>query len=155
MIILEPIRKSLWVDTSPARAFEVFSARMSSWWPPTHSILKSPLKQCIVEPWVGGRWYSTGEDGSSCDIGRVLVWQPPERLVLSWQITPDWAIDPDLVTEVDVRFTAADGGAQIDLEHPHLERMGGKAAVARAAVDAPNGWAAILGSFKKAAEHAE
>jgi len=117
------------------------------------SILKSPLKECIVEPRVGGRWYAVGEDGSSCETGYVIAWQPPQVLVLAWQINAEWQFDPELVTEVEVRFIAESADTtRVELEHRHLERMGGKAAEARDAVDSPGGWGAILGSFKICAE---
>jgi uncharacterized protein YndB with AHSA1/START domain len=149
MIHIAPVRKQLVVKASQSRAFAVFTGEMSRWWPATHSILKSPLKECIVEPRVGGRWYTVGEDGSSCQTGYVIAWQPPQVLVLAWQINADWQFDPDLVTEVEVKFIAeAADVTRIELEHRHLERMGAKAAEARSAVDSPGGWGAILGPFK-------
>ena len=153
MIRIAPVRKQLVVKASQSRAFAVFTAEMSRWWPATHSILKSPLKECIVEPRVGGRWYTVGEDGSSCETGYVVAWQPPEALVLAWQINADWQFDPDLVTEVEVKFIAEGTDmTRIELEHRYLERMGGKAAEVRNAVDSPGGWGAILESFKNCAE---
>jgi hypothetical protein len=153
MIHIAPVRKQLVVKASQTRAFAVFTSEMSRWWPATHSILKSPLKECIVEPRVGGRWYTVGEDGSSCQTGYVIAWQPPETLVLAWQINAEWQFDPDLLTEVEVRFIAEGADTtRIELEHRHLERMGGKAAEARNAVDSPGGWGAILESFKRRVE---
>jgi hypothetical protein len=154
MITIETVRKTIVVGVTPAKAFSVFTTHMSRWWPATHSILKSPLKDCIVEPRVGGRWYSVGEDGSTCQSGYVIEWQPPRVLVLAWQINADWQFDPDLVTEVEVKFTAeGPGSTRIELEHRYLERMGEKAAQARNAVDAPQGWSTILESFKQCAEN--
>ncbi len=119
----------------------------------THSILKSPLKDCIVEPRVGGRWYTVGEDGSSCQTGYVIAWQPPEALVLAWQINAEWQFDPELLTEVEVRFIAEGADTtRIELEHRYLERMGRKAAEVRNAVDSPGGWGAILEPFKRRVE---
>lgn len=153
MIRIAPVRKQLLVKASQSRAFAVFTAQMSRWWPATHSILKSPLKECIVEPRVGGRWYAVGEDGSSCETGYVIAWQPPQALVLAWQINAEWQFDPELVTEVEVRFIAESADTtRVELEHRHLERMGEKAGAARDAVDSPGGWGAILGSFKICAE---
>jgi uncharacterized protein YndB with AHSA1/START domain len=153
MIHIAPVRKQLVVKASQSRAFAVFTAEMSRWWPATHSILKSPLKECIVEPRVGGRWYTVGEDGSSCQTGYVIAWQPPQALVLAWQINADWQFDPDLVTEVEVKFIAEGADVtRIELEHRNLERMGAKAAEARNAVDSPGGWGAILEPFKTCAE---
>ena len=153
MIRIAPVRKQLVVKASQSRAFAVFTTEMSRWWPATHSILKSPLKECILEPRVGGRWYTVGEDGSSCQTGYVIAWQPPEALVLAWQINADWQFDPDLVTEVEVKFIAEGADVtRIELEHRYLERMGGKAAEVRNAVDSPGGWGAILESFKRRVE---
>lgn len=153
MITIAPVRKQLRVKASQARAFAVFTGKMSSWWPATHSILKSPLKECIVEPHVGGRWYTVGEDGSTCQTGYVIDWQPPQMLVLAWQINADWQYDPTLVTEVEVRFIAEDPGiTRVELEHRLLERMGEKAPQARNAVDSPGGWGAILARFQEIAE---
>jgi len=153
MIHIAPVRKQLVVKASQSRAFAVFTTEMSRWWPATHSILKSPLKECILEPRVGGRWYTVGEDGSSCQTGYVIAWQPPEALVLAWQINAEWQFDPDLVTEVEVKFIAEGADVtRIELEHRYLERMGGKAAEVRNAVDSPGGWGAILESFKRRVE---
>jgi uncharacterized protein YndB with AHSA1/START domain len=102
MIRIAPVRKQLVVKASQSRAFAVFTGEMSRWWPATHSILKSPLKESIVEPRVGGRWYAVGEDGSTCQTGYVIAWQPPHSVVLAWQISPDWQYDAELVTEVEV-----------------------------------------------------
>jgi hypothetical protein len=153
MIHIAPVRKQLVVKASQSRAFAVFTAEMSRWWPATHSILKSRLKECIVEPRVGGRWYTVGEDGSSCETGYVIAWQPPEALVLAWQINAEWQFDSDLVTEVEVKFIAEGTDlTRIELEHRYLERMGGKAAEVRNTVDSPGGWGGILESFKRRAE---
>jgi uncharacterized protein YndB with AHSA1/START domain len=154
MIRIAPVRKQLVVKASQSRAFAVFTAEMSRWWPATHSILKSPLKESIVEPRVGGRWYAVGEDGSTCQTGYVIAWQPPHAVVLAWQINADWQYDPELITEVEVRFIAENSGTtRIELEHRYLERMGEKAAVARNAVDSPGGWGGILEAFRICAEN--
>ena len=117
-----PVRKTLQVKASQARAFEVFTAGFARWWPASHSIGKSPLKDAIMEPQVGGRWYERGEDGSECDWGRVLAWEPPARLVLSWQLSAQWKFDPDLRTEVEVRFIPeGDRLTRVEFEHRGLE----------------------------------
>ncbi len=153
MIRIAPVRKQLLVNASQSQAFTVFTAEMSRWWPATHSILKSPLKESIVEPRVGGRWYAVGEDGSTCENGYVIAWQPPHEVVLAWQINADWRYDPELITEVEVRFIAESSSTtRIELEHRYLERMGDKAAAARNAVDSPGGWGGILEAFKICAE---
>jgi hypothetical protein len=153
-ITIAPVRKSIRVNASPARAFEVFTSGMPRWWPASHTILKAPLKEAIIEPRAGGRWYHVGQDGSECETGLVKVWDPPARLVLVWQINAKWEYDPELFTEVEVRFTPDGAATRVELEHRHIERMGAGADTARAAVDAPNGWGAILELFRKSAEGA-
>jgi uncharacterized protein YndB with AHSA1/START domain len=153
MITIAPVRKKLLVHASQAHAFAVFTRDMSKWWPPTHSILKSPQKECVVEPRVGGRWYAVGEDGSTCQTGYVIDWNPPHSLVLAWQLSAAWQYDPQLITEVEVRFIAESAHlTRVELEHRCLERMGETAASARNAVDSPGGWGAILESFKQCVE---
>ena len=78
------IRKSLTVEAAPQKAFSVFTEGFDRWWPKSHSILasKTPQVAVTVEPRVGGRWYERGEDGSECDWGKVLSWDPPKRMVL-------------------------------------------------------------------------
>jgi uncharacterized protein YndB with AHSA1/START domain len=147
-----PVRRTLTVRAPQARAFEVFTAGFGRWWPVGHSIGKSPQKAAILEPRVGGRWYEIGEDGSECQWGEVLVFEPPSRLVLAWQINAEWRFDPDLVTEVEVRFAAEGPNAtRVELEHRHLERLGEAAERARAAFDSPGGWGGILERFAQAA----
>ncbi|MGN6105639.1 MAG: SRPBCC family protein [Kofleriaceae bacterium] len=145
-----PIRKQLVVGAPIERAFEVFTARMTTWWPETHHVGSSPFVECVVEPRAGGRWYERCEDGSECEWGKVLVWDPPRRLVLAWQLTAEFRYDPALVTEVDVSFTAlAAGSTQVDFEHRGLERMGAAAEKVRGMMD--GGWGAILDSFVRVA----
>src|SRR5258708_19292569 len=103
MIHIAPVRRQLVVKAAQSRAFAVFTAEMSRWWPATHSILKSPLKECIVEPRVGGRWYAVGEDGSSCETGYGIAWQPPQALVLAWQINAGGQFDPPPLTPCETR----------------------------------------------------
>jgi uncharacterized protein YndB with AHSA1/START domain len=139
-----PVRKSLSVNATPERAFEVFTARFASWWPPSHHIGGATMKTCVIEPKVGGRWYESGEDGSECDWGDVLVWAPPSRLVLAWRIGADWAYHADLTTEVEVTFTGEGARTRVDLEHRHLERMGENAEATRISLDTDGGWTGIL-----------
>jgi len=153
MSTLAPVRKQLRVKAAQARAFDVFTAGMSRWWPPTHSILKSPQKQTVMEPRVGGRWYAVGEDGSSAQTGYVIEWSPPDKLILAWQINAGWQYDPELVTEVEVRFIAEGPDVtRVELEHRLLERMGDRAAQVRGSIDSAGGWSAIIGSFKQCVE---
>jgi uncharacterized protein YndB with AHSA1/START domain len=139
-----PVRKSLSVNATPERAFEVFTARFDSWWPRSHSIGQSPLAEAVLEPRAGGRWYGRLADGSEAEWGDVLAWDPPRRLVLAWRIGADWTYRADLLTEVEVRFTAEGDRTRVDFEHRGLERMGEKAAETRVALDSDGGWTGIL-----------
>lgn len=149
---VEPVVKTLRVRASPARAFEVFTADMGRWWMRSHSINPSgsPQADVVIEPRAGGRWYERGEDGSECDWGRVVSWEPPARMVLAWQISAQWQFDPELYTEVEVRFRALDAEhTEVTLEHRLLENYGEAAAGLRQGVDSPNGWGALLAEFAK------
>jgi uncharacterized protein YndB with AHSA1/START domain len=114
------------------------------------------METLIIEPKVGGRWYERDVDGSECDHGKVLVWEPPTRLVLIWQIAVDWKFDPNLVTEVEVRFIADGADAtRVELEHRNLERFGEGAEAMRQSIDSPEGWTGVLQLFKQATEQSE
>ncbi len=147
-IVPAPVRKTVRVKAPPARAFQVFASRMGDWWPKSHSVGASPQADVIIEPRAGGRWYERGADGSECQWGRVLAWEPPSRLLLAWQLDADWTFDPELVTEVELRFIAEGAGmARVELEHRLLERMGARAEEVRASVDSPRGWSGILEGY--------
>ena len=140
---LEAVRKSITVQAPLERAFSVFTDGIGSWWPPEHHIIQAPLDKMVVELRPGGRCYDLGVDGSECDWGRVLAYQPPTRFVLAWHLGTDWAYDPDPAhaSEVEVQFTADGPNAtRVDLTHRHLERHGAGAEQMRAAVDSPDGW---------------
>ncbi len=140
------VQKTVEARAPRAIAFEVFTARMSAWWPmATHHIGKADCADVVVEPRVGGRWFERGSDGSECDWGRVLVWQPPGRIVLAWQLSAEWKFDPAMHTEVEVRFVAVDAETtRIELEHRGLEAYGPAAGTMRDAFASPNGWGGML-----------
>jgi len=148
-----PVRKVLRVKASQAHAFEVFTAGLGRWWPRSHSVGKSPLENAVIEPRVGGRWYERGEDGSECDWGRVLAWDPPARLLLAWQLNGQWQFDLALVTEVGVAFIA-EGPllTRVEFEHRGLERFGDRAEAVRESISSPKGWPGILERDAAAAE---
>lgn len=130
------------------RSFAAFTGRMGRWWPRSHSIGSAPMADVIVEPRVGGRWYERSGDGAECEWGKVLAWDPPGRLILAWQLDANWKYDPALVLEVEITFTALQGGmTRVDLEHRNLERYGDKAAAVRDMIGSDNGWMGILKSF--------
>jgi uncharacterized protein YndB with AHSA1/START domain len=149
---VEPIRKQLIVEAPQERAFRVFTDGIDRWWPREHHIGRSPLKRTLIEPRLEGRWYSIHEDGSQTDVGRVLAWDPPRRLVLSWQITAQWQFDPAFVTEVEVRFTAEGARrTRVDFEHRLLERYGEAAPALREQLNKPGGWHGTLDAFARVA----
>ncbi|MFN7144341.1 MAG: SRPBCC family protein [Myxococcota bacterium] len=146
------VRKSIHVAAAPDTAFRVFT-EMRRWWPlATHTIGGVPAKDAVVEPFVGGRWYERGEDGSTCDWGRVVAWEPPTRLVLTWEITADWRHDAALLTEVEVRFSPEGTGTRVDLEHRKLDAYGPLAETMRGVFDSEGGWTGLLAAFARAAE---
>src|SRR5579863_5984958 len=100
------VRKTLNVKAPRDVAWRVFTEQMGAWWPLAHyKIGRATAVDAILEPRVGGRWYERGDDGSTCDWGRVVVWEPPARLVLTWDIDADFQYDPALNTEIEIRFT--------------------------------------------------
>jgi len=155
----EPVRKSITVKAGVEHAFHVFTDEIDSWWPRTHHIGKSPISRVIVQGRAGGRCYSEQVDGTDCDWGSILLWDPPRRFVMAWQV--DFAgrcFQPDLAksSEVEVSFTPeADGQTRVDLEHRYFERHGEAAEMARAAHDSPMGWNGLLGMFAARAEKME
>lgn len=153
---IEPIVKTVLVQVPPERAFEVFTRGMGRWWLPHFSIspTRAPIADVLVEPREGGRWYERGEDGSECDWGRVLAWEPPHRVLLDWQIDGMFRFNPALHTELEIRFVPEGPAAtRVVLEHRHLERFGEHAIDARARMD--GGWGSLLERFAGAAVPAE
>lgn len=142
------VRKSIHVHASPARAFDVFSRQMTRWWPlGTHHIGKAEAAEAVIEPFVGGRWYERGVDGSECDWGRVLAYEPPGRLVLAWMISADWQFSASLLTEVEVTFVAEGTGTRVELEHRKLEAYGARAAELQGTLGGSGGWTNLLAAF--------
>lgn len=140
-----PVRREVLVAADPARAFAIFTGRMGAWWPKSHSVGQSPQADVVVEPKSGGRWYERGADGSECSWGHVIDWNPPDRLLLAWQLDGTWTFNPTLVTEVEVTFTpATEGRTLVRLEHRNLERFGDAAEATRGALDSDGGWKGIL-----------
>jgi uncharacterized protein YndB with AHSA1/START domain len=146
------IRKTFTLRATPERAFQVFTAGFGGWWPRTHYVGDSPLTGAVIEPRAGGRWYGQHEDGVERLWGDVLTWDPPGRLVLAWRLNAEFAYDPALLTEVEVRFTAiGDGETRVDFEHRGLERFGDSEAAVRTLGMMDGGWGLILDSFTSAA----
>jgi uncharacterized protein YndB with AHSA1/START domain len=146
------VRKSVTVEASLETAFRVFTEGIDRWWIRAHHIGAAELKQAVLEGREGGRWYEIGVDGTECEWGRVLRWEPPHRLVLNWQIDATWHFDPHLVTEVEILF-AAEGPdrTRVELEHRDLDRFGDAQEQVRAAFESPEGWPGLLDRFAQAA----
>ena len=148
--VLEPVRKNIRVKSDAARAFRVFTEGMDSWWPRTHHISKSPMKQVVLEGKAGGAIYTNQEDGTVCPWGTVLEWEPPHRFVMAWQVTPEWGYERELdrSSVVEVLFTACDDGTTlVELEHRGIERHGGACATMRATVNSDGGWGTLLAMY--------
>ena len=145
---IESIRRSVVVPVAQEKAFEVFTAGMTGWWPSDHHIGSAPIEQIVVEPREGGRWYRRHIDGSETSTGYVAAWEPPERVVVSWQISADWKYDPTLVTTIEVRFVAeAPDRTRVELEHRNIDRHGpGWEAVADG-VGHDQGWPLYLARY--------
>ena len=149
----DSVRKALHVEAPPEVAWRVFTEKMGTWWPLAHyKIGKATAVDAVVEPRVGGRWYERGEDGSTCDWGRVLVWEPPARLVLTWDIDANFQYDPSLHTEIEVRFIPVGKAAtRVELEHRRLDRYGARRDEMRRIFDTEGDWGKLLAMFAAAA----
>ena len=151
-ITVAPVRKTVRVNAAPAHAFEAFALRLGRWWPASHSIGRAPLKDVVIEPRAGGRWYELGQDGSECDWGIVLAWEPPGRLLLGWHLDAEFRHDPAAATEVELRFIAESPAVtRVELEHRGLERLGDQADLLRGKIDSPGGWTGLLERYREAA----
>jgi len=151
------VRKTVTVNAPIEHAFRVFTEQHGRWWPlDTHHIGKVTAATAVIEPYIGGRWYERGVDGTECVWGSVLAWEPPHRLVLAWQITADWRYDLTLQTEVEVTFVAEGRGrTRLQLEHRYLDRYRDQAGMMRSIFDSEGGWTGILVRFATAAEGRE
>ena len=148
------IHATITVSVPIERAFGVFTDSFNTWWPPEYHIGQADIAEAVLEPREGGRWYERGVDGSECEWGRVLAWEPPHRLVVTWQINGHWQYDPDPehASEIEVRFTE-DGPRQttVELEHRLLGRLIAGQAI-HDTIGQGGGWTAVLEAYVKAAE---
>jgi uncharacterized protein YndB with AHSA1/START domain len=141
------VRREVVVDAPIDRAFSTFVDRFGAFKPREHNMLGSPIARTTFDPFVGGHIYDVGEDGTECRWARVLAYEPPDRVVFSWDISPYWQVesDPDRASEVEVRFTAEAGDrTRVQLEHRNLERHGEGWEGLRDGVDADGGWPLYL-----------
>jgi uncharacterized protein YndB with AHSA1/START domain len=147
------VQKTARVQAPIEIAWRVFTEQLGTWWPlENYKIGKAKAVDAVIEPRVGGRWYERGEDGSTCDWGTVLTWEPPARLVLSWDITADWQYDPKLKTEIELRFVAEGKSVtRVELEHRRLDRFGARRDEMRRIFDTEGDWGRVLEMFGRVA----
>jgi uncharacterized protein YndB with AHSA1/START domain len=144
------LRRSIVVEAPIERAFRVFTADFGRFKPREHNMLGVAIAETVFEPRVGGHIYDRGVDGSECRWARVLAYEPPVRVVFSWDISPQWQIETDLkkTSEVEVRFVAeTPRRTRVELEHRHLERHGTGWEGVRAGVEGEDGWPRYLQAY--------
>ncbi len=151
-----PVKQSIVVEAPIERAFKVFTEDFGSFKPREHNLLAVPIAETVFEPRVGGNIYDRGIDGSECRWARVLAFEPPHRVLLSWDISPRWQIetDPDRTSEWEVRFIAeTPNRTRLELEHRHLERHGDGWEGVRDGVEGDQGWPLYLRRFVERIAH--
>jgi uncharacterized protein YndB with AHSA1/START domain len=137
------VRTSVTVEAQIERAFSVFTEGIGTWWPESHHILEAQLAEMVFEPRVGGNIYDRGVDDSECRWARVLAYEPPRRVVFSWDINSSWQIETDhsKSSEVEVRFTPeGEDRTLVELEHRNIDRHGEGWERVRDAVGSSGGW---------------
>jgi uncharacterized protein YndB with AHSA1/START domain len=146
------VRKSVRVKAPIERAFEVFTAGLTRWWPFDHGVAKKPIETVLIEPRLGGRWLEISKDGTETPVATITLWEPPHRLVMVWQINAQWQPDATMKSEVDVRFSAEGADATlVELVHHKFETMGAEAG-ASLRRDVDGGWPGLLERFVEEAE---
>jgi uncharacterized protein YndB with AHSA1/START domain len=144
------VTTSVVVAAPVERAFSVFTEDFGRFKPPDHNILGVEIAETVFEPRVGGHLYDRGIDGSECRWARVLAYEPPNRVIISWDISPQWQIETDLekTSEVEVRFIPeAPDRTRVELEHRNLDRHGEGWQATRDAVESEGGWPLYLQRF--------
>jgi uncharacterized protein YndB with AHSA1/START domain len=147
----DEIRVEVTVAAPIEHAFAVFTEQVDAWWPRAYGLGAAARTDLVLEPGEGGRWFERAADGTECDWGRVVVWEPPQHLVLSWQIAPGFVPENNLdrASRVDIRF-AADGPERtvVTLVHDAFERHGAGWESMRDAVAAEGGWPGIMATYR-------
>jgi len=151
-IRIAPVKKCITVNAPQAHAFDVFTKGIDRWWPKTHGIGEGAVKRSIIEPFTGGRWYAEYENGNDVVNGHVLAWEPPARVVFSWEISAAWKPDSKVASEIEVNFIAEDANVtRVELEHRNFEALGEEGGK-KMRGDVDGGWPGLMDLFKKAAE---
>ena len=148
------VRLQVVVDAPIDRVFRVFTEGFGTFKPREHNMLAVPIAETVFETRVGGHVYDRGEDGSVCRWARVLVYEPPDRVVISWDISPQWRVETDLekTSEVEVRFFAESAGrTRVELQHRNLERHGTGWEFVRDGVAGEGGWPLYLQRYAEVA----
>jgi len=141
------VHASIEVEAPIERAFRVFTEDFGTFKPRDHNLLQADVAETVFEPRVGGSLYDRGVDGSECRFARVLVYEPPHRVVLTWDISPSWQLesDPEKASEWEVRFIAeSPGRTRVEIEHRHLDRHGAGWEGVRDGVAGDDGWPLYL-----------
>jgi uncharacterized protein YndB with AHSA1/START domain len=144
------VRRQVMVDAPIEKAFSVFTDRFGDFKPAEHNMLAVPIAETVFEPKVGGHIFDRGTDGSECRWARILAYDPPHRVVFSWDIGPTWQVeaDPELTSEVEVTFTAeAADRTRVDLEHRYIDRHGPGWESVRDGVAHDQGWPLYLDRY--------
>ena len=144
------VRRQIVVQAPIERAFTLFTERFGDFKPPEHNLLGVPIAETVFEAKAGGHIYDRGTDGSECRWARVLACDPPDRVVFSWDIDPQWRVesDPELTSEVEVRFVAESSQrTRVELEHRHLDRHGPGWASVSDGVAGGEGWPLYLDRY--------
>jgi uncharacterized protein YndB with AHSA1/START domain len=144
------VQSSIVVEAGIERAFSVFTEGIGTWFPPEYNLLNTDIAERVFEPRVSGHVYDRGVDGSECHWARVLAYEPPNRVVISWDISPQWQIETDLerTSEIEVRFTTeAPQRIRVELEHRNIDRHGDGWEQLRDSVAGDGGWPGCLRSF--------
>jgi uncharacterized protein YndB with AHSA1/START domain len=144
------VRRDIVVNAPIDKAFTVFTDRFGDFKPPEHNMLRVPIAETVFEPKVGGHIVDRGADGSECRWARILAYEPPNRVVFSWDIGPTWQVesDPELTSEVEVTFTAeTPERTRIELEHRHLDRHGPGWESVRDGIADDQGWLLYLDRY--------
>lgn len=156
-VAVTSVKQSIVVEVPIERAFKVFTEEFGNFKPPEHNMLGVEIAETVFEPRVGGHIYDRGTDGSECHWARVLAYEPPDRVLLSWDISPQWQIETDSekTSEWEVRFTAeAPNRTRVELEHRKLERHGGGWESVRDGVAGDQGWPLYLQRYADLFTHA-
>jgi uncharacterized protein YndB with AHSA1/START domain len=151
------IRTQIVVEAPIERAFQVFTDDFGRFKPPEHNLLSVEIAETVFEPQVGGHLYDRGVDGSECRWARVLAYEPPDRVVISWDISPHWQIeaDPSKTSEVEVRFISeSPDRTRVELEHRNLDRHGDGWEGVREGVAGDGGWPTYLSRYAEVVTNA-